>query len=424
MITFVRCSSIAASALAVTAASAMAQYACAPGGAFGILGYRVASMGTATMPDSAHPVYSFGAEPVVVETTRGNRLQPGDVVVAVNGFPITTRAGADKFAYPTHDDTLLTVRRNGSNIDIEYMPGRMCPGSNFVSALRRSPLDSGLMASAAPRGGGRGGAAVGGGGGGGGRGGARAGAVGGAGGGARSGGAGGGTGAVASLVPSAITYITTGDLLPTDSASRANVLRALENGACLTRRAVSVGRGGDTARAPVYLARVAPCTSNAVQPQVTLDSAARAMRSRLDSNSASLVAAGGRGGRGGRGAVGGGGGGGTASFGVTPIVSFVALGNFGVHVSCGTACERARATDGTSYWKFDGYPTLAIPPGPGADDVRSRTGIVDGDVVISVNGESPLTEKGALLLNHADRELTLKLEISRAGKRRTITLKL
>ena len=42
----------------------------------------------------------------------------------------------------------------------------------------------------------------------------------------------------------------------------------------------------------------------------------------------------------------------------------------------------------------------------------------------SLRGDTPLTEEGALLIARYDRGLTLKLEVSRAGKRQKFTLKL
>jgi C-terminal processing protease CtpA/Prc len=99
----------------------------------------------------------------------------------------------------------------------------------------------------------------------------------------------------------------------------------------------------------------------------------------------------------------------------------VELKNFGLVLNCHPNCVHARANDGALYLRFDGYPSVGAPT---RDGLAAHAGLRDGDVVISVNGLSPMTEEGALLLNRSDKELTLSLEISRAGKRQKIVLKL
>ena len=101
--------------------------------------------------------------------------------------------------------------------------------------------------------------------------------------------------------------------------------------------------------------------------------------------------------------------------------SQVPMRNFGVSLECRPNCVRARARDGSSYWKFEGYPAIR---GVIKEGVASKAGLHDDDIVILVNDLSPLTEDGAMLLNRSDRELTLRLEVSRAGKRDKVTLKL
>jgi hypothetical protein len=96
------------------------------------------------------------------------------------------------------------------------------------------------------------------------------------------------------------------------------------------------------------------------------------------------------------------------------------LKNFGLTLSCRPGCARTRAPDGGVYAKFEGYPAVTLLH----DGLAAHAGLHDGDVLISVNGRSPLSEDGALILNRSEKELTLMLEISRAGKRQKFTLKL
>jgi C-terminal processing protease CtpA/Prc len=120
--------------------------------------------------------------------------------------------------------------------------------------------------------------------------------------------------------------------------------------------------------------------------------------------------------------AGGGGGGGGGSFASITVTSAqLDIKNFGLVLECRPACRRARAADATMYLQFDGYPAVVAPA---AGSVAARAGLHDGDIVVAVHNLSPLTEEGALLLNRAERVLTLDLEISRGGKREKITLKL
>jgi S1-C subfamily serine protease len=75
------------------------------------------------------------------------------------------------------------------------------------------------------------------------------------------------------------------------------------------------------------------------------------------------------------------------------------------------------------YWRFSGYPTVAAQ-GALRDGAAARAGIRDGDVLISVNGHTPMSDEGARLLSQSERELTLTLEFSRGGTRSTYRLRL
>jgi membrane-associated protease RseP (regulator of RpoE activity) len=77
-----------------------------PGASFGITSYNCASCG---FESGDRPRYSFHVEPVVLESTAQSGLKRGDVIMAINGHPITTRQGADAFTYPTTGMHTVTV---------------------------------------------------------------------------------------------------------------------------------------------------------------------------------------------------------------------------------------------------------------------------------------------------------------------------
>jgi C-terminal processing protease CtpA/Prc len=106
-----------------------------------------------------------------------------------------------------------------------------------------------------------------------------------------------------------------------------------------------------------------------------------------------------------------------------PVASDVELRNYGFTLSCRPDCTQMRSRTGILYWKFDGFPSVAVQSLV-KDGLAAKAGVREGDVLISVNGLSPLTEEGAVLLNRSERELVLTLEFSRAGKREKIVLKL
>lgn len=89
-------------------------------------------------------------------------------------------------------------------------------------------------------------------------------------------------------------------------------------------------------------------------------------------------------------------------------------GRFGLAVACEPSCSRARARDGTDYWKFDGYPPIAalLPGGP-----SERVGLRVGDRVTDVDGTSVLTEEGALRFLRSESKGTLQVTVQRNGQR-------
>jgi len=82
-----------AAVLAAQSLGAQQPSACpGPGGAFGVTAYQCSSC-EFQHEKSLAPAYSFHAEPIVLRTSATSALRPGDIVEAVNGQPITTRAG-------------------------------------------------------------------------------------------------------------------------------------------------------------------------------------------------------------------------------------------------------------------------------------------------------------------------------------------
>jgi hypothetical protein len=84
-----------------------------PGAAFGVTAYQCANCGI-DQRAGTRTAFQFFAEPVVLAVEEGSPLRPGDIVEAVDGKPITTRAGADAFTYPTRSRSTVTVRRDGA----------------------------------------------------------------------------------------------------------------------------------------------------------------------------------------------------------------------------------------------------------------------------------------------------------------------
>ena len=103
--------------LATPAAAQQAASCTAPGAAFGVTSYQCASCGL-KQGAGARPQYVFQAEPIVLEAAPGSVLKAGDVIEAVNGEPIMTQAGADRFAYPQAGQATLTVRRGGARVQL------------------------------------------------------------------------------------------------------------------------------------------------------------------------------------------------------------------------------------------------------------------------------------------------------------------
>ncbi len=389
MLNGIRRSAVALSALVPLAAPLAAQVVAQPAGvrcgagvAFGVTSYQCSNCSIAYKRDGGEQTtYSFGAELVVLKVAEGSQLRVGDVIVAVNGNPITTRAGADQFVYPAAGSkTLITVRRDGVNVDVgPIAPLETRCESTYYDFTVTKPasgkvtFDTVAMNSVVPAGAGRRGRDW----------------------------VGTGSGAGRGRGVGSVTF------QPPVAASTSDSSGMRRNIACTT---VSTPRPPadawiDSARFPAAFLKCLQDSSK--RTRLTISSRSIPLvRSATTNTYASS--------------------GGTTAAASTPASAeatsdLVPLTNFGLTLACATPCTRARASDGTQYWKFDGYPALSI----GAKDgLAAKAGLRDGDVLIAVNGFSPLTEEGALLLARYSRELTLTLEISRAGKRDKFTLKL
>ncbi len=102
-----------------------------PGEAFGVTAYQCASCSFKRDKDNLAE-YSFSAEPIVLEITSWSILRAGDVIEAVNGQPITTRAGADQFTYPRSGESVVSVRRSGTRAELRATARPECLDlSNF-----------------------------------------------------------------------------------------------------------------------------------------------------------------------------------------------------------------------------------------------------------------------------------------------------
>jgi hypothetical protein len=109
--------------------------AAGPGQAFGVTAYQCTSCSHKKEGD-ARAEYSFNAEPVVLETATWSPLKAGDVIEAVNGHPITTRAGADQFTYPPAGEALVMVRRGGARVELRMAPHQGCADRWLPNANR------------------------------------------------------------------------------------------------------------------------------------------------------------------------------------------------------------------------------------------------------------------------------------------------
>ena len=102
-----------------------------------------------TFDRSGNPVWRFRGEPVVRSISSGGpaagRLRPGDVLVAIDGMLITTRAAGTRLANLREGVPLvLTVRRGNREIEVRITPDEPCdvpatPAAPMVEPPRDMP---------------------------------------------------------------------------------------------------------------------------------------------------------------------------------------------------------------------------------------------------------------------------------------------
>jgi membrane-associated protease RseP (regulator of RpoE activity) len=84
----------------------------------------------------------YGAEPTVRSVANSaNPIQPGDVLVAIDGKLITTISGSRALAHPVAEHVArITVRRAGRQMDVMVKPATPCLQPPPAPATQRAPL--------------------------------------------------------------------------------------------------------------------------------------------------------------------------------------------------------------------------------------------------------------------------------------------
>lgn len=95
--------------------------------------------------------WEFRSEPTVLNAKPGGpadgKLRPGDVIVAIDGYLITTREGGRRILRPD-GPTELRVRRDGREISVSITPAQECepqPRRNVVVRRPTAPVRRGLV---------------------------------------------------------------------------------------------------------------------------------------------------------------------------------------------------------------------------------------------------------------------------------------
>jgi TonB-dependent SusC/RagA subfamily outer membrane receptor len=294
-----------------TPAAAQQVAACAgPGAAFGVTSYQCASCGI-KQSAGTRPQYLFQAEPIVLEAAPGSVLKAGDVIEAVNGEPIMTQTGSDRFTYPQAGQVTLTVRRGGARVQLTAST-RGCETKPAKPEDGSKPL----------------------------------------------------------IMVDGVAVADMNQLKPGDIDN----IEVLKGEAARTLYG-ELARNGVIVITTKRMSPPKPAARSANDPIFVIDGVV--VPTSPPAADTNLTPSGRR---------------------------------FGFAVGCLQGCTRTKASDGTDYYKFDGYPAIvALTPGGAAE----RAGIRVGDVVTEVDGKSVLTEDGALRFIRGTRTETLQLTVIR-----------
>lgn len=304
---------IVSTALLVCAAHLAAQEpaSCSgAGAAFKVSAYQCASC-TVKQGRGVRTIYQFYAEPVVLEAEKGSALQPGDVIEAVNGKPITTRAGSDQFTYPQAGKSIITVRRANARVQLTATADT-CEAGPVSGKSPRSATEPLIV--------------------------------------------------VDGVIGADLDRVNPGDIESVEVLKGALVAALYGDRAANGVVRITTKRPVPASGEPLIIVDGVP-VGNASEKEVDL-------------------AGGGR--------------------------------RFGFGIGCLPSCTRARAADGTEYYKFDGFPPIV---GITAGGPAASNGIRVGDLITDVDGKPILEEAGALRMLRASREDTIRLTVLRDGKR-------
>jgi TonB-dependent SusC/RagA subfamily outer membrane receptor len=311
---------IAAGALLAWATPLAAQQAAAcsgPGAAFGVTAYQCASC-TIKQGGGARTRYVFQAEPIVLEASASSVLKAGDVIEAINGEPIMTQAGADRFTYPSPGTSTITARRGNARIQLAAITSGCVDKAN-------QPI---IM--------------------------------------------------VDGSVVDGITGVDAKDIETVEvikgAAAAAYGLGAANGVIVITTKRGASKKGAEQSapkNEPLYV------IDGVVQPSAS-------SAPNVDDN----LWFGGK--------------------------------RFGFAIGCMPSCTRAKASDGTAYYKFDGYaPVVAELP----DGAAERAGLRKGDLVTEIDGKPILGEDAALRFFRSNKAETLRLTVLRDGAQIVYLLK-
>ena len=293
-----------------------------PGAAFGVTSYQCASCGVKQEP-GGRTQYVFQAEPIVLEAAASSALRAGDVIVAVNGEPIMTRAGSDLFAYPKAGASTITVRRGNARQQVTAATiGCEAPAPATVPKGKEPVI---IMDGV--------------------------------------------------VVSGSLPWLqkTLSDI-PRSDIESVEVLKGP-----LAASTYNTPEGRDvivvkTKRPPSTRQKPGSPASPDTGPLLVIDGVSIRPASEIDPNVAGNAR------------------------------------RYGFAIGCVPSCSKARAADGTDYYRFDAYPPIAalVPGG-----LAERAGIRVGDLVAKIDGRSILSDDGAIEFFRANRTNSMRVTVLR-----------